>query len=114
LPPLARFYKQRSEQLRERDLADAIASAAPHQNGKAFIESARQSHAHATFTLANSPHSTATYRAISNALFLHDEVELRRGFLDVARQNVAITRERLDLERTQFEYNAARAALALH
>lgn len=113
---LGRFYRQRHADLRQRDLAEtiALASANAHEDGKAFIESARRNHAHATFALANAPVTASGYRAVANTLFQHDEIGLRRGFLEVARQNVAISRERLEFDRTQFEYNAARAALALH
>jgi hypothetical protein len=111
---LARFYRQRHSEIRNRDLAEALASAPTVEKCKPFIDSARRNHAHATFTLTNTPLSATNYRAVSTTLFQHDDLELRRGFLEVARENVAISRERLEFDRTQFEYNAARAALSLH
>ena len=42
---LSRFYQQRHAEIRDRDRADAIASASANQDPKPFIECARRSHA---------------------------------------------------------------------
>src|ERR1051325_872463 len=78
-----------------------------------FLSAASAAFAHATYILANSPLTPATYRAISRTLHQNEDICVKRESLDVARQQLALSRERLQFDRAQFEYNAARAALAI-
>jgi hypothetical protein len=55
----------------------------------------------------------ATYRAVSRGLYQQQDARIKREFLEIAREQVALGRDRLQLDRAQFEYNAARAALSV-
>ncbi|HUS37104.1 MAG TPA: hypothetical protein VM680_17290 [Verrucomicrobiae bacterium] len=83
------------------------------ENANRFHEAAKSAFSHSTYVLANSPSTPATYRSLSRTLHQHDDIAVKREFLDVARQQLALSSERLQFDKTQFEYNAARAALAL-
>jgi hypothetical protein len=78
-----------------------------------FFAAAAAAFSHSTYILANSPQTPATYRAVSRALHQHEDISVKREYLDIARQQLALARERLQFDRAQFEYNAARAALAI-
>jgi hypothetical protein len=119
---LYRFYEQRQAQIRALDLANIVADgegratiSGPHgeRGAGSFIQAATTAFAHSTYILSNSPLNPATYRSLSRTLHQHEDIAVKREYLDVARQQLALARERLQLERTQFEYNAARAAIAL-
>jgi hypothetical protein len=137
---LHRFYAQRQAQIRARDLANLIASgqgdASPSQpsasnhrregeapdepptqsaalDANSFFNASQIAYAHSTYLLAHSPPTPATYRYLSRALHQRDDNTIKREYLEVARQQLALARERLHFEKTQFEYNAARAAIAL-
>jgi hypothetical protein len=123
---LFRFYEQRQAQIRAHDLLSIAESAqgegeAPeepltHNSQLAdhnFFSAAHAAFAHATYILANSPLNAATYRAVSRTLHQNEDISVKREYLDVARQQLALARDRLQFERIQFEYNAARAAIAL-
>jgi hypothetical protein len=83
------------------------------ENTQSFFNASQIAFAHSTYILAHSPLNPATYRAVSRTLHQHEDAALKREYLDIARQQLALGRGRLQLDRTQFEYNAARAALAL-
>jgi hypothetical protein len=83
------------------------------ENANPFYEAAHAAFSHSTYILANSPLTSATYRAVSRTLHQHEDISVKREFLDVARQQLALGRERLQFDKTQFEYNAARAALTI-
>jgi hypothetical protein len=127
---LFRFYEQRQAQIRAHDLATLIqegratlsqraatASDSATQSSvlgpQSFFSAAGAAFAHSTYILANSPLTPAAYRAVSRTLHQHEDIAVKREYLDIARQQLALGRERLQFDRAQFEYNAARAALAL-
>jgi hypothetical protein len=90
-----------------------LSSGSHCENGNRFYEAAKSAFSHSTYVLANSPLTGATYRAVSRTLHQHEDISVKREYLDVARQQLALARERLQFDRAQFEYNAARAALAI-
>ncbi len=112
---LARFLREYSARLRAEDflLAQQDASAAQPDSSEAFLAAATFSAAHATFLHAGSSLNLATYRAVVRSLQQHKNAALKNGFLEVAREHVAIARARLELDRQEFQYNAARAALSV-
>jgi hypothetical protein len=132
---LYRFYEQRQAAIRAHDLA-ALSTQNPPEPSNApspqdcgevpipigkssvlrpqsFYDAAQVAFSHSTYILANSPLTPATYRAVSRTLHQHEDISVKRQYLDVARQQLALSRERLQFDRAQFEYNAARAALAI-
>jgi hypothetical protein len=78
-----------------------------------FLSASGAAFSHSTYILANSPLTPATYRAVSRSVHQHEDISVKREYLDLARQQLALARERHQLDKTQFEYNAARAAIAL-
>jgi hypothetical protein len=112
---LARFFRARQLEVQTADFAEAAAapeaSAAP--SIEAAVKASNRAFVHATFVLAHSPLNPANYRALSRVLQRNEINAVKREFLEVARQHVALAREKLNLERRQFEYNAARVALSL-
>jgi hypothetical protein len=138
---LYRFYEQRQAAIRAQDLAAlstqerrgtaprAPLPSSPQSSAlspqsfentqssvpgpQSFFTAAGAAFAHSTYILANSPLTTAGYRAVSRTLHQHENICVKREYLDVARQQLALSRERLQFSRAQFEYNAARAALAI-
>lgn len=111
---LHRFYQESQARARALDLADLSAKNQQSvPDAQPFYTASHFALAHSTYVLANSPLAPANYRAVSRVLSQREDASLKREYLDVARQYVAVARERLQFDRTQFEYNAARAALAL-
>jgi hypothetical protein len=125
---LYRFYEQRQAAIRAADLtalsskelaSDSVPSVTsvvknsePTQS-LPFLLAAKSAFSHSTYVLANSPLTPATYRAVARTLHQHEDISVKREYLDIARQQLALSRERLQFDRAQFEYNAARAALAI-
>jgi hypothetical protein len=120
---LARFYQQRFAQIRERDFQQLLAQkdvspgdasiSARSSGAELFYSNAEASLAHLTYLLSQSPPSIANFRAIARVLKDRDETALKQEFIEISRQQLDLGRQRLQFDRTQFEYNAARAAIAL-
>jgi hypothetical protein len=111
---LVRFFEAEQSERQTRELTELAAEAnngdVPQQI-EALIQATRQKFIRATYELAKAAAEPQSYDRVENALHHMDLIKARREELELKKRELDQEDKRMEEQRRQWEYNAARAAL---
>jgi hypothetical protein len=111
LDSIGRFFRKRRADLRTGEIAELTSALSP-QDAQKFQTAAAEAFAHNAYEIAHAPDPAKTFAPLARWFADHENNLLKREYIELAKEQLALARERLNHQRRVFEFNAARAALS--